>query len=246
MKLKLCLTLLAAALLARAADKSELIVLHHITPDEVRSMLNMLGVTVNSAPNGSVVLGGSENAVNAAEAIIKQVDVVRQAVNDVDFTVYMVVASHKEAAGRLLPSELDPVVKQLRSVFPYKSYTLLESSFLRVSGDNGRGSTDGYLPVHNPGEVPTNYRIIVNRLKVTSGDAESSVHIEQFELRLDTPIVKTTTDKEGKPSTYTQNRTVTLNTNVDMRVSQKVVVGKSNIDGSDEALIVVLTAKLEN
>jgi hypothetical protein len=78
MKLKLCLTLLAAALLARAADKSELIVLHHITPDEVRSMLNMLGVTVNSAPNGSVVLGGSENAVNAAEAIIKQVDVVHR------------------------------------------------------------------------------------------------------------------------------------------------------------------------
>src|SRR5580704_2073743 len=128
MKLKLCLTLLAAALLARAADKSELIVLHHITPDEVKSMLNMLGVTVNSAPNGSVVLGGSESAVNAAEAIIKQVDVARPAVKDVDFTVYMVVASPKEAAGKPLPSELDPVVKQLRSVFPYKSYTLLESS----------------------------------------------------------------------------------------------------------------------
>ena len=35
-----------------------------------------------------------------------------------------------------------------------------------------------------------------------------------------------------------------LNTDVDIREGQKVVVGKANMDGSDRASIVILTAKV--
>jgi hypothetical protein len=35
-----------------------------------------------------------------------------------------------------------------------------------------------------------------------------------------------------------------INTDVDVREGQKVVVGKANMDGSDRASIIVLTAKV--
>jgi hypothetical protein len=47
-------------------------------------------------------------------------------------------------------------------------------------------------------------------------------------------------DKDGKDK-YQQ---VNLETNIDMKEGQKIVVGKANIDGSENALIVILTAKV--
>ena len=41
-----------------------------------------------------------------------------------------------------------------------------------------------------------------------------------------------------------QNYDIGIQTDVDLREGQKVVVGKSNIESTDSALFVILTAKL--
>jgi len=47
-------------------------------------------------------------------------------------------------------------------------------------------------------------------------------------------------DKDGKD----KYQHVSVATNIDMKEGQKIVVGKANIDDSENALIVVLTAKV--
>lgn len=95
---------------------------------------------------------------------------------DIDLTAYMITASPKDIPGRPLPSELDKVVKQLHSIFPYKSYTLLESGFLRVSS-GGNGTTEGVLPNREQGKMPTTYAVTANQVKVSGETEHASVQI---------------------------------------------------------------------
>jgi hypothetical protein len=235
-KIILSILLLALATLARAENISKLVTLHHISSDDVRSM-GLAGVTVTAAPNNSAVLVGMDTAVSAAEAIIKQVDVAPK-FQDVDLIAYMIIASPKEAAAKALPAELEPVSKQLHSIFPYRSYTLLESAFLRVS-NGGTANTDGILPNRGEETMPSTYQISARNLRVTSEGTDASVHIQDFSLNL-TVWSKTTVGEKAEAHAHQ----IGLRTNVDVKVGQKVVIGKSNINGSEEALIVVLAARL--
>ena len=242
MKLKLFLILLAGALLCVAEQTSKLIPLHYVSYQDAKSVCGGIPITVNVAPNNSIVLVGDEKTIAAAEALIRQIDV--RVSKDVDLTAYMITASPKEIPGRPLPSELDPVVKQLRSIFPYKSYTLLESAFLRISS-GGNGVTEGVLPNREHSKMPTNYTLMANQVKV-SGEAEhSSVHIGEFRVQLRVPVVTISKQPGKEPTSSTSYQSIVLNTVIDTNIGQKIVVGKSNIDGGDDALIVVLTAQLE-
>jgi hypothetical protein len=243
MKLKLFLILLAGALLCVAEQTSKLITLHYISVQDARSVCGGIPITINVAPNNAIVLVGDEKQIAAAEAIIRQID--KRVSNDVDLTAYMITASPKEIPGRPLPPELDPVVKQLRSIFPYKSYSLLESAFLRISS-GGSGTTEGILSNREHGKMPTTYTVIANQVKV-SGEAEhSSVHIGDFRVQLRIPVVTITWQSSKEPTPVTDYKSIMLNTVIDTNIGQKIVVGKSNIGGGDDALIVVLTAQLEN
>jgi len=243
MRLKVFLVLLAGTWLCFAEQTSKLITLHYISYPDVKSVCGGLPVGVNVAPNNSVVLVGDEKQIAVAEALIKQVDT--RVSRDVDLTAYMITASHKDIPGRPLPPELDPVVKQLRSIFPYKSYTLLESGFLRVSS-GGSGTTEGVLPNRDQGKMPTTYAVTANQVKVSGESEHASVHIGDFRLQLRIPVVTVTRQPGKEPTPGTDYKGIMLNTVIDANVGQKIVVGKSNIDGSDDALIVVLTAQLEN
>jgi hypothetical protein len=243
MRLKLFLVLLAGTWLCFAQQTSKLITLHYISYQDVKSVCGGIPIGINVAPNNSIVLVGDEKQIAAAEALIKQVDT--RVSKDIDLTAYMITASPKDIPGRPLPSELDPVVKQLRSIFPYKSYTLLESGFLRVSS-GGSGTTEGVLPNREQGKMPTTYSVTANQVKVSGETEHASVHIGDFRLQLRIPVVTVMRQPGKEPTPVTDYKSIMLNTVIDTNIGQKIVVGKSNIDGSDAALIVVLTAQLEN
>ena len=69
-------------------------------------------------------------------------------------------------------------------------------------------------------------------MAVTSEGKEQTIRITDLSLRLDF-IVK-----------GAGNQHAAINTSIDVREGQKVVVGKANIDNADSALILVLTAKV--
>jgi len=147
---------------------------------------------------------------------------------NVEFTVYLLSGSAQGTADDV-PPDLGAAVKQLHSIFTYKSYKLNESFLLR--GRSGNASTEGILPGNG-----LHYHFGYRRLQV-SGEAPRSVHIDGLNLNLSKSVVA----QDGHPG---QETVASISTDLDIRDGQKTVVGKSSINAVGEALILVIVPKV--
>jgi hypothetical protein len=184
-----------------------------------------LSIRADNSMHALVVYGTTE-AVATVEEMVKRLD---NAPANIELTVYLVSGSTQNAAEDL-PKDLGPTAKQLHALFPYKGYRLLES-FIQRTRDGREGSTSGTLS----GNSTYDFRY---RSATVSSGTPRSVHINALALTIRTPT--TNRDKDGNPV----NRAVGINTDIDVGEGQKVVVGKSTIDGTNDALILVVTAKV--
>ena len=103
------------------------------------------GMVITTSDNDHLILSGPKDTVAGFEEIVKQLDVAPVVKKDVETTVYMIIASAQAASTTPLTPDLDPVVKQLKGIFNYKGFRLLESFVLR-SRDGEHGDTNGFLP----------------------------------------------------------------------------------------------------
>lgn len=109
----------------------------------IHDLLPGTGVLVTS-DNEHLILSGPKDAVNGFEEIIKQLDVPAPIKKNIETSVYMIVASTQAPSGNM-PPQLEPVITQLKSVFSYKGYRLLDSFVLR-SRDGEHSETSGFVP----------------------------------------------------------------------------------------------------
>jgi hypothetical protein len=199
-------------------------------PDRVANAVRIFGVNANADQTLHVVaISGSAESVTAAEDAIKKLDV---APITVEMTVYLVngVGGPKAGSTDEVPAELASTVKQLHSLFPYKSYRLTDSLVLRAREGRQAGSS-GVIPGTN-----SEYHFNTQRTTVSAGTPRV-IHVDNMRLDVSTPRG---TDKDGKVN----YRSVGISTDIDAAEGQKIVVGKSNFNGSDDALILVVTAKV--
>jgi len=204
-------------------------------------LLDAIGGLTVKRSNEIVVVTGPPDRVETAEAILKQLDVppippVQRPVvprKSVQLTAYLIVASRNEIQGAAVPKDLESAVNEVASVFPYKAFNLLDAIDVRLTNGSG-GELSGLVPaLGTPGQqiVPggSSYNLDVKTIYLM-GDAADLIRIDKFNLTLHmrTPI----------------NPSVTLETDIDMKPGQKIVVGKANIDGGADALIVILTGKV--
>jgi hypothetical protein len=212
----------------------KLIELKYANPEYIARLLNGPGVNVNySASMHAVLVRGNPDAVASLEEMIRKLDV---APPNVELTVYL-VSGTAQATQDELPKDLTPVAKQLHGVFAYKSYRLVESFILRSralndGANNASLSTNGTLP-----GTRALYDFRVRAASVTGGTPRA-VRLEGMSLTMRTPT--SNVDKDGRP-VY---NTTAINTDLDIGDGQKVVVGKSNLFGTDDALVLVVTAKI--
>ena len=166
----------------------------------------------------------------AIEESLQRLDVPQPAAKNIDLNAYLLTASQQGATGNI-PTELDPVVKQLKTIFNYHNFRLLGTLALRGRDGSG-GSTNGVLPaVLADSTRSTDYAFEMRSATVISDSKERSIRIDGLGLRLNFAL------KEG-------NVNAQIHTSIDVHEGQKVVVGKANIDNADNALILVLTAKV--
>ena len=89
---------------------------------------------------------------------------------NVEVITYILMASKKGSAGEALPSELDGVAKQLKSVFGYTDFRLLDASVVRaregISVDTTGNATTGGLESNSP---PANYQFAIQERADDSG-----------------------------------------------------------------------------
>jgi hypothetical protein len=132
--------------------------------------------------------------------------------------VFLIADNSAPGSLEGVPENAQKALRSAASFLPYKAYRLLDSAWIRTSfkGSSRVTGADG-----NPLEV----HIIVD----PNGKSETRIVINEFFLQA--------LLKNGAP--YGQPL---LSTAFSMELGETVVVGTSKLDGSDKALVVLLTA----
>jgi hypothetical protein len=243
MKLLASIVLLASGAFAQNYIQ-KVVELKHIDPDTVVRLMYVNppvkdGYVAQLRANkelGIVTVYGLPNDVEQIAANIAALDKPRPgsaANRNMDLRVYMLVAAMSSANGSEPPKELDPVLAELRASFGYKEIRLLDAAMVRLR-QNERSQTRGALPCQTS-EPDKHGRTCGYDLSVRVGSLRPPrqvLTVEGLTFQASFPV------SIGVP-----DRNVAINTSFDVADGQKVVIGKSNIDGADRSLVLVVTAK---
>ncbi len=207
--------------------------------NQASQVLAAFGVPITADRNLKVLaVRGTPDLLDAIGEAIKRLDVPPSIPHNIEMTVYMMMAAMKDTSGIDVPKELDPVIKQMRLLFPYKEYRLVETALIRVRDGNG-GSVSGMMPKLSDSPASTTYSLRVGSAGVGSETKDRAIRINNLRLDLKVPVRR----RAGDNNDYFMSDAA-ISTDVDIREGQKVVVGKAGLDGSEGALILVLTAKV--
>jgi hypothetical protein len=228
------------------------------------ALANLAGNSSGAAVQGSnqlraVVIKGKASDVDRVVRTIEDLDsagAVPSAPSggkNIELAIYVVRGSMEPMTGASDAGAelLAPVYKQLRAVFPYKSYQLLNTMLVR-SGQNSRASTSGMMKAlqNNPDlNVPGTYQIGYDAA-TASGDTSPVIHLANFKFEARIPYVSGSLGGKGKDgsipyaTTNYQEANIGIETNVDLREGQKVVIGTSNVEMASATLFLVVTARM--
>src|SRR5260370_397896 len=205
----------------------------------ISTLLAGTGVLASS-DNEHVILSGPKDAVASFEEIAKQLDVAKK---NVETTVYMIVASAQSGNAAPLPPELDPVVKQLKSLFSYKGFKLLDSFVLR-SRDGQAADTSGFVSAQE-GADKIVYNLRYQRMGEQPAEAGHLIRFDGLKFGLRVPVSKVPAGFQSGVAPQISYVEAGISTDVDVPEGKKVVVGKTSaVEGPDSALILVISAKV--
>lgn len=103
--------------------------------------------------NKLLLLTGEPERISDIESLVHRLDTASVPEKDLEITVYLLTAGETAGPSQEIPPQLDPVLKQLRTTFTYKSYQLLDTIFMR-NRIGAEGRTNGYLPLGEPEKKP--------------------------------------------------------------------------------------------
>jgi hypothetical protein len=193
-------------------------------PYVLRQALSMFRATFNPDPNSRILaVRAPKEIMPAIEDALKRLDIPTPR-RDAELTAYILMASDQPDTATL-PSNLQPVIGELRKILMYKGYQLLDTLLTR--GGEGRDiSLAGALPpLISPGGNTT-YQV-AGRLGVDSDGKVPVLRISNLRFSLSAPGVQ-----------------VGINTDVEIPQGQQIVVGKTTF--VDRAVILVMSARFPN
>ena len=257
---RLCVVVVMSALslLAQGPAQqriSKLVTVKYADPMSLANLIRMFGVEVQIGQGGFAtplkVLGiaGSPDAVAAAEAAIHQLDI---APRNIELTVYFVVGSDQaNLAGNAVPQDLRDVIAQLKSTFAFKEYRMMDVLTLRTRS-GAPAETSGIL---NNASAP---RLSVFSIRsATVSEDGGTVRIDRMHAGLRIPMINRAAAAAnlapGHPERLAaadgnfgkvEYRDTGIDQDVDVKEGQKVVVGRSSLEGPEKALFLILTARV--
>jgi len=196
--------------------------LAYIEAAELRDVLALLNVSYVVKPEMNViVLSGTNEAVDAALRAIQALDVPAP---KLELTLYVVAASKQHDESREIPQSLEPAINQMRGVFSYSGFELLDVASLKVLAGR-RGVIEGGVNL-GAGELGR-YRIGFENVRVVPGERPDSWMFHLNNLRFDLNRMR-------------GGEMVEIQTEVVVREGQKAVIGRSTPQGGDENLILIV------
>jgi hypothetical protein len=245
--LLLVFALMALPLAAQDQPKEpqaqKLFVLKYADPNQISNLIRVF--TGNVTPNAAmhaIAVSATAPAMAAIEDAIKRLDVPASAPQNIELTAYLLTGSDADGAPGNLPRELDSVVTQLKNVFAYKNYKL--GDILTLRGRTGQrlstSGTGGAVKIGDTSE-PIITQFNVDALSV---GPDGAIRIDGLKVGNRVPVASGSfTGSSNGPLVNTQFTyiDVGLNTDVDIKEGQKIVVGKMALN-PNEAMFLVLMA----
>jgi hypothetical protein len=161
-------------------------------------------------------------------------------IRNIEVVAHILLAGSDLKSGDAVPLELQPVARNLTGIFGYKDIQLMDTGLHRVR-TGSRAESSSQLPgIVDPNSPPTRYsiRFSANARKDEKGNV---IQLDQFMFSARTPVPA---GPPGASPTQWQFEELGINTTIDVREGQKVVVGKSRIGSTNRAVILVLSAKV--
>lgn len=244
MKKLLPLVIMLALPLAAQDQKKEepkeqlvqkLFVLKYADPNQINNLIRVF--TKNTNPDvamHAIAVSATPESMAAIEDAIKRLDVPSSTPQNFELVAYLLIGTEGGApTPAALPKELDSVVAQLKSAFSFKAYRL--SDVLTLRGRAGQrlstsDSGDSVMIADQSHPIMTQFRI--NSLSL---GADGAIHVDGLTLDSRVPVA------QGGQNFMMQD--IAINTDLDVREGQKVVVGKVGMN-ANEAMFLVLTAHM--
>jgi hypothetical protein len=185
----------------------------------------------------AIVLNGKAADVESVEQMIKELDTAAASARDFELTVWTIGGSNDSEPEGQISDSIAPVVRQLKAIFPYKNYEVLSTMLIRSREGTKAGNNGVMHAFSKMSNVPfaSSYSVDYDDSTLSMEERNTVIHLHNFRFVMHVPV--------GSGSQW-QNQDVSINTDVDLREGQKVVVGKANVGNSDSALFVVLSARL--
>src|SRR5262245_31078369 len=145
--------------------------------NQLVDVLRVFGVAIqpNSTLNVISAMGPRE-AVAAVEDAIRRLDVPPPPTRNIELIAYLLAAS-EQASEKNTPPELDPVTTQLKSIFKYQGFRLLETLVVRCR-DRGAGSVTAIAP-GPPEALKTLYDFSFDSATITADNSGKTIRIDR-------------------------------------------------------------------
>jgi len=236
-KLVLAVLMSAVSLIAQGSERStKMIQLRYVDPASIRDLISSFGVGVQWNSSMKVMtLNGFPPQMAAAEAAIARLDV---APKNLELVVHFVIGSDApNIAGSPVPAEIRDVITQLKGTFTYKDYKILDVLTLRTRAGSPAETTGILDTTQNPPRLST---FSIRNATVD----DSTIRIERMHAGLRIPVGQRTTETKSGPRSSVDYLSTGIDQDVDVKEGQKVVVGRSSLQGPNQALFLILTARV--
>jgi len=170
-------------------------------------------------PDVLTIVDLPENVEKILEAI-RKIDLKPR---DLLFTVQIVLGSETEGKVDEALKD-DPLIRELKKLLRYKSYSLLDVAMVRAIDKEESGLTFGQ----------TGQFQLYLRPAVTEDSPQGNIKVELY-LRQSSGVMYE--GQKVQPTTL-------INSNLNLRSGDRTVVGVSKLDGGDKGLILIISGKI--
>ncbi len=212
----------------KAQVKKEVVLLKYLKADKVQNFIYTfltpgVGRVTSGPTEGSLVISDYPENVGQALQAIRKIDVKPA---DIQFTVQLVLGSEAGEPGAQ-PITDDPVIRELKGLLRYKSYSLLDTSIIRTMDLSNSRVRIGQR---------AEFELYI-RPKIVKDEKSASIQMEvQLQQDIDRPT-------GGQPPTQHMSETL-ISTMLSIKPGEKTVVGVSKLDGGDKGLILIISGKI--
>jgi len=217
---------------ARPAARQEVVKLRYIKNSQILSVLyTFLSPQGRINPNpesGLITISDLPDNVDRVLAVIREYDVKPA---DLQFTIQLVLGSMGTDERSADPIGDDPVIRELRRLIKFSSFSLLDTAYVRALDRQPSQVSIGRAADLRLDLVP----------KCVKEAGKDLIQVEATLVKAGLPSLMPT--PQGPQNVAPAPRTL-VNSNFTMRSGEKTVVGVSRMEGGDKALILIISGRI--